>query len=90
MPCPNTSSSGISIVDRARTRQSGQVFKVRFERNEGTDSVDAELCDTGKTYSTGIAPSPKEIYAHSKKAGLPCNKVSLIKVVIDPSTAEPG
>ena len=44
----------------------------------------------GMTYSVYIAPSHKEIYEHAKKAGLPCNKVSLIKAVIDPSTAEPG
>jgi Nickel responsive protein SCO4226-like len=43
-----------------------------------------------KTYSVYIAPSPKEFYDHAKKAGLPCNKVSRVKVVIDPSTAEPG
>ena len=43
-----------------------------------------------KTYSIYIAPSPKEIYDHAKKSGLPCNKVSLVKAVIDPSTAEPG
>jgi hypothetical protein len=43
-----------------------------------------------KTYSIYIAPSPKEIYDHAKKAGLPCSKVSLVKAVIDPSTAEPG
>lgn len=44
----------------------------------------------GKTYSIYIAPSVKAIYEHSKKAGLPCNRVSRVKVVIDPSTAEPG
>jgi hypothetical protein len=43
-----------------------------------------------KTYSVYIAPSAKEIYDHSKKAGLPCSKVSRVKAVIDPSTAEPG
>ena len=44
----------------------------------------------GKTYSIYIAPSVKSIYEHAKKAGLPCNRVSRIKAVIDPSTAEPG
>lgn len=44
----------------------------------------------GKTYSIYIAPSAEAIYQHAKKSGLPCNKVSLVKAVIDPSTAEPG
>lgn len=44
----------------------------------------------GKTYSIYIAPSPEDIHEHARKSGLPCNKVSRVKAVIDPSTAEPG
>lgn len=45
------------------------------------------VCDN-KIYCIYIAPNEAEIYEHATKGGFPVNKISQIKHVIDPSTAE--
>lgn len=41
-----------------------------------------------KIYCVYLAPDAEMVREHSRLGGLPCNKVSLIKQVIDPTTAE--
>ncbi|MDQ5849604.1 MAG: DUF4242 domain-containing protein [Pseudomonadota bacterium] len=41
-----------------------------------------------KLYCIYNAPSPKLIEEHAKCGGFPCNKVSRVRAIIDPTTAE--
>ena len=41
-----------------------------------------------KLYCVYIAPDEDTIREHAKKAGIPANKISEVKVIIDPSIAE--
>ena len=41
-----------------------------------------------KLYCVYIAPSPDLIKQHAARGGFPCNRVSLVRAVIDPTTAE--
>jgi hypothetical protein len=41
-----------------------------------------------KIYCVYNAPSPKLIEEHAKCGGFPCNKVSRVRAIIDPTTAE--
>jgi hypothetical protein len=41
-----------------------------------------------KLYCVYVAPNEEMIKKHAEKAGIPADKVSEIKVIIDPSTAE--
>jgi hypothetical protein len=41
-----------------------------------------------KVYCVYIAPSAEMILAHARLGGFPANKVSVVKEVIDPTTAE--
>ncbi|HYN13510.1 MAG TPA: DUF4242 domain-containing protein [Burkholderiales bacterium] len=41
-----------------------------------------------KLYCVYNAPSPKLIEEHAKCGGFPCNKVSRVRAIIDPTTAE--
>lgn len=42
----------------------------------------------GKLYCVYIAPDEKLIREHAKLGGFPCNNVTMIREVIDPTTAE--
>ena len=41
-----------------------------------------------KLYCVYIAPNPDMIQQHAARGGFPCNRVSLVRAVIDPTTAE--
>jgi hypothetical protein len=41
-----------------------------------------------KLYCVYIAPSPVLIEQHAARGGCPCNRVSMVRAVIDPTTAE--
>lgn len=41
-----------------------------------------------KIYCVYIAPNERMVREHAKQGGFPCNRVSEIKSVIDPTTAE--
>ncbi len=41
-----------------------------------------------KLYCVYIAPSPDVVQQHAKESGFPANKVSEVRNIIDPSTAE--
>jgi uncharacterized protein DUF4242 len=41
-----------------------------------------------KVYCVYIAPSEDMIRAHAQQGGFPANKISEIKTIIDPTTAE--
>ena len=41
-----------------------------------------------KLYCVYIAPSPDLIEQHAARGGFPCNRVSPVRAVIDPTTAE--
>ena len=41
-----------------------------------------------KLYCLYVAPSPELIREHAARGGFPCNRVSLVNAVIDPTTAE--
>ena len=41
-----------------------------------------------KIYSVYIAPDKESIQLHAKLGGVPANKISLVSLVIDPTTAE--
>ncbi len=41
-----------------------------------------------KVYCVYIAPSEAMVLEHARQAGLPANSVSVIKTIIDPTTAE--
>ena len=41
-----------------------------------------------KLYCVYIAPNPDLIQQHAARGGFPCNSVSLVRSVIDPTTAE--
>ena len=45
------------------------------------------VCDD-KIYCVYIAPNEAAIYEHANKGEFPVNKISQIKTIIDPSTAE--
>ena len=42
-----------------------------------------------KVYCVYIAPNEQLVREHAKKGGFPANKVSAVKGIIDPTTAEP-
>jgi hypothetical protein len=41
-----------------------------------------------KVYCVYLAPDEATIQEHAKRCGLPCNRVSAVRRLIDPSTAE--
>lgn len=41
-----------------------------------------------KIYCIYLAPDEESILAHARKGGFPANRVSLVRSVIDPTTAE--
>jgi len=41
-----------------------------------------------KLYCVYIAPNPERVYEHATRGGFPANRVSEIRTVIDPTTAE--
>jgi hypothetical protein len=41
-----------------------------------------------KVYCVYLAPDEATVQEHAKRAGLPCNRVSAVRRLIDPSTAE--
>lgn len=41
-----------------------------------------------KVYCVYLAPDETMIQEHAKRCGLPCNRVSAVRRLIDPSTAE--
>jgi hypothetical protein len=41
-----------------------------------------------KVYCVYLAPDETTIQEHAKRVGLPCNRVSAVRRLIDPSTAE--
>jgi len=41
-----------------------------------------------KIYCVYIAPNEEAVREHARKGGFPCNRVSEIKTIIDPTTAE--
>jgi hypothetical protein len=41
-----------------------------------------------KVYCVYIAPNPEMVLEHAKQGGFPANKVSEVKAIIDPTTAE--
>jgi hypothetical protein len=42
-----------------------------------------------KTFCIYIAPDEETIREHARKSGFPANKISEVKAIIDPTTAEP-
>ena len=42
-----------------------------------------------KVYCVYIAPNEAEVREHARQGGFPANRVSEVKVIIDPTTAEP-
>jgi len=51
-------------------------------------SVAAELRTGDKIYCVYIAPNEEMIREHAQQGGFPANRVSEIKSIIDPTTAE--
>jgi hypothetical protein len=43
---------------------------------------------SNKVYCVYLAPDEASIQEHAKRVGLPCNRVSAVRRLIDPSTAE--
>jgi Protein of unknown function (DUF4242) len=43
-----------------------------------------------KVYCVYIAPNEQAIREHAREGGFPANRISLVRTVIDPTTAEPG
>jgi hypothetical protein len=43
-----------------------------------------------KIYCVYIAPSAELIREHASRGGFPANRISEVKTMIDPTTAEPG
>jgi hypothetical protein len=43
-----------------------------------------------KVYCVYIAPNEQVIREHAREGGFPANRISLVRTVIDPTTAEPG
>ncbi len=41
-----------------------------------------------KVYCVYIAPDEASIKEHAEKGGFPANRISMVKVIIDPTTAE--
>jgi Protein of unknown function (DUF4242) len=41
-----------------------------------------------KTYCIYIAESEQDVLEHAKRAGLPANRVSVVRAIVDPTTAE--
>ena len=41
-----------------------------------------------KLYCVYLAPNPEAIMEHAARGGFPCNRVSQVRAVIDPATAE--
>ena len=41
-----------------------------------------------KVYCVYIAPNEAEVREHAKQGGFPANRISEVKVIIDPATAE--
>lgn len=59
-------------------------------KNMGPDIQWVQSYVTGdKVYCVYIAPNEEMVREHAKQGGFPANKVSEVKNVIDPTTAEP-
>jgi hypothetical protein len=41
-----------------------------------------------KVYCVYLAPDEETVQEHARRAGIPCNRVSAVRRLIDPSTAE--
>jgi len=50
--------------------------------------VAAELCHGDKLYCVYIAPNEKMVREHAEQGGFPANRISEVKSIIDPTTAE--
>ena len=42
-----------------------------------------------KVYCVYVAPNEEMVREHARKGGFPANRVAAVKIVIDPTTAEP-
>src|SRR5437773_12553758 len=59
-----------------------------FAQPRPTDSVGGKLCSEDKIYCIYIAPNEEMVREHAKQGGFPANRVSEVKTIIDPTTAE--
>jgi hypothetical protein len=60
-------------------------------RNLGPDIQWLESYVTDdKVYCIYIAPNEEVVREHARQGGFPANRISEVKTVIDPTTAEPG
>ncbi len=60
---------------------------VLSEMGSKTQWLQSYVCDN-KVYCIYIAPDEESIYEHASKGEFPVNKISQIKTIIDPTTAE--
>ena len=61
----------------------------RLAESRAPDSVGAKLCHRlTRSIAFYIAPSEDMIRTHAQQGGFPANRISEIKNVIDPTTAE--
>lgn len=60
---------------------------VLSEMDNKTQWLQSYVCDN-KVYCIYIAPDEAAIYEHASRGEFPVNKISQIKTIIDPTTAE--
>jgi hypothetical protein len=53
--------------------------KIQWQQSYVTDD---------KIYCVYLAENEKDVLEHAKKGGFPANRVSIVRTIIDPSTAE--
>ncbi len=62
-----------------------QVVKVA-EEMPGVTWIKSSISESeGKSYCEFEAPNPEALHEHSKKAGLPVDKITAVEVEIDPN-----
>ena len=79
---------GIGQAPQEAHREGGQKSKaVMKELGPDIQWVESYVTDD-KLYCIYIAPNEELIRMHAEKAGVPANKISRVKMVVDPTTVE--
>ena len=67
------------VVQKSNDVLRGMGPKVQWQQSYFTDD---------KIYCVYIADSEKEVLEHARKGGFPANRVSTVRAVVDPASAE--
>jgi hypothetical protein len=68
-----------AVSQKSCTILNGMGPQIQWQHSYATDD---------KLYCVYIAPDEEAVREHARRGGFPCNRISQVKTVIDPTTAE--